>query len=35
MAVNRAGRWTFSVLAILGAGPVYLTLDRIDRPNPS
>jgi hypothetical protein len=31
MAVNRAGRWTFSVLAILGAGPVYLTLDRVDR----
>jgi hypothetical protein len=30
LAVNRAGRWTFSVLAILGAGPIYLTLDRVD-----
>ena len=30
MAVNRAGRWTFSILALLGAGPVYLTLDRVD-----
>jgi hypothetical protein len=30
MAVNRAGRMTFSVLAILGAGPVYLTLERVD-----
>ena len=30
LAVNRAGRWTFSVLALLGAGPVYLTLDRVD-----
>jgi hypothetical protein len=35
MAVNRAGRWTFSVLAILGAGPVYLTLDRVDHPSGS
>jgi hypothetical protein len=31
-AVNRAGRWTFSVLALLGAGPVYLTFERVDRP---
>jgi hypothetical protein len=30
LAVNRAGRWTFSILALLGAGPVYLTLDRVD-----
>ena len=30
LAVNRAGRGTFSVLALLGAGPVYLTLDRVD-----
>jgi hypothetical protein len=30
LAVNRAGRFTFSVLALLGAGPVYLTLERSD-----
>ena len=30
LAVNRAGRGTSSVLAFLGAGPVYLSLDRID-----
>ncbi len=30
LAVNRAGRWTFSVLALLGAGPVYLTLERVE-----
>jgi hypothetical protein len=30
LAVNRAGRWTFSVLALLGAGPVYLTFERVD-----
>ncbi len=30
LGVNRAGRWTFSILALLGAGPVYLTLDRMD-----
>ena len=30
LAVNRAGRGTYSVLAFLGAGPVYLSLDRID-----
>ena len=32
LAVNRAGRFTFSVLALLGAGPVYLTLERVDAP---
>ena len=32
LAVNRAGRGTFSVLALLGAGPVYLTLERVDAP---
>lgn len=32
LAVNRAGRWTFSILALLGAGPVYLTLERTDKP---
>jgi hypothetical protein len=30
LAVNRAGRGTYSVLAFLGAGPVYLSLDRVD-----
>ena len=30
LAVNRAGRGTFSVLAFLAAGPVYLTLERVD-----
>ena len=34
MAVNRAGRGTYSVLAFLGAGPVYLSLNRIDSTNP-
>jgi hypothetical protein len=30
LTVNRAGRLTYSVLALLGAGPVYLSLDRVD-----
>ena len=30
LVVNRAGKFTFSVLALLGAGPVYLTLERVD-----
>jgi hypothetical protein len=34
LAVNRAGKFTFSVLALLGAGPVYLTLERVDDPPP-
>jgi hypothetical protein len=29
VAVNRAGWGTFSVLALLGAGPIYLTLERV------
>jgi len=33
LAVNKAGRFTFSVLALLGAGPVYLSLERIDAPS--
>jgi hypothetical protein len=32
MAINKAGTGTFSILSLLGAGPVYLTLQRI--PNP-
>lgn len=30
LTVNRAGRGTYSILAFLGAGPVYLSLDRVD-----
>jgi hypothetical protein len=29
LGVNRAGKGTFSVLALLGAGPVYLSFDRV------
>jgi hypothetical protein len=34
MTINRAGRGTYSVLAFLGAGPVYLSLNRIDGSTP-
>ncbi len=34
VTVNRAGRGTFSILAFLGAGPVYLSLDRVDGQQP-
>ena len=30
LAINKAGRGTFGVLAFLGAGPVYLGLERVD-----
>jgi hypothetical protein len=29
LAVNKAGAGTFSILSLLGAGPLYLTLERI------
>ena len=32
LVINKAGRGTFSILSLLGAGPIYLTLQRI--PNP-
>jgi hypothetical protein len=32
LVINKAGRGTFSILSLLGAGPLYLTLQRV--PNP-
>ena len=29
LAINKAGRGTFSILSLLGAGPIYLTLQRV------
>jgi hypothetical protein len=29
--INRAGAGTFSLLALLGAGPLYLTFERVDK----
>ena len=29
LVINKAGKGTFSILSLLGAGPLYLTLERI------
>jgi len=26
--INRAGRWTYPMVALLGVGPIYLTIER-------
>ncbi len=32
-AVNRAGRGTAALIALLGVGPLYVTLERLDAPS--
>jgi hypothetical protein len=33
--INRAGRFTWWMVAVLGAGPMYLTIERVDVSSPA
>jgi len=30
--INRPGKWTYPLVALLGVGPIYLTIERIKNP---